>query len=421
MNIRRLIKSKLVSETLVYGLTNALYTGLPLLLMPFLVAVMSPEDYGMVDLFRSLSQVLTAILGLSTIQSIGRFYFDLQNSDFRKFVSSVVLFQLFSGILGIVIILSFSWWLEEKYKVLAFLSVIFFAFNQIMEGLLVIYRVEKKSKKYLIIRIASVALDIAILTGFYFFYTSYDWTYRVYPNVISVVVFGVISILLLLNYGYKPIFDRRMFREAVIYSSPLVLHMLSGYILNLGDRFFIAYFLGDKALGNYAVAYQLGMAINFFYTSFNLAWTPTFYEWMKDEKYLAIAKIKKLVYIAVPVLGGGMILLWTALYSFMDSFSKYSIPFNIVVIIVVSYVLFSLYKFEANYYLYSKDTKKLSVFTFSSAIVSVVLNIILIPKIGILGAAIATLGSFLLMYFLVYVNNRERNNKGNQHVENDVF
>jgi len=403
-----LLKSVLFRDTMIYGLTNALYTGLPLLLMPFLVTVMSPEDYGMVDLFRSMGQVLIPILGLSTVQSIGRFYFDLKEEEFKKFVASVVIFQIVSGLLGVILISVFSTFLEEKYRILGYLSVIFFVFNQVMEGLLVIYRVKKEATKYLIIRISSVLLDIGLLTGFYFLYTSYDWTYRVYPNIISVVVLGIVSLLLFFKYGYKAAFDKKLFIQAVSYSSPLILHMMSGYVLNIGDRFLIVHFLGEAELGNYAVAYQLGMAINFFYTSFNLAWTPTFYEWMKKGNYVGIAKVKKIVYLLLPLLGGGIILLWSVLYSFLGNFSKYDIPFIIVVIIVVSYVLFSLYKFEANYYLYSKNTKKLSMLTFSSAVVAVILNVVLLPKIGILGAAIATLSSFVFMYCMVYINNNKR-------------
>jgi len=58
--------------------------------------------------------------------------------------------------------------------------------------------------------------------------------------------------------------------------------------------------------------------------------------------------------------------------------------------------------------LFNKNTKKLSVLTFSSAIIAVVLNVILLPRIGILGAAIATLASFVYMYLLVYMNNRKQ-------------
>lgn len=401
-----LLKSVLFRDTMIYGLTNALYTGLPLLLMPFLVAVMSPEDYGAVDLYRSIGQVLIPILGLSTVQSVSRFYFDLEEVDFKKFVSSVVIFQFVSGILGICIILIFSVWIEEKYRILAYLSVIYFAFNQVMEGLLVVYRVQKQSAKYLFIRVSSVVLDLALLAGFYFFYTSYDWTYRVYPNVISTVIFGAISVLLLFKYGYKPIFDKKLFKQAVNYSYPLILHMVSGYIINIGDRFFILHYLGEKGVGNYAVAYQLGMAVNFFYTSFNLAWTPTFYDWMKKRKYEAIKRVKKIIYVTVPLLGTIVILMWYLLHSKIAKLSEYEISFEIVSLIVVSYVILSLYKFEANYFLYNKKTKKLSTITLISAITTIMLNVVLLPRIGLIGAAIATLVSFVIMYLLIFIINR---------------
>ena len=102
--------------------------------------------------------------------------------------------------------------------------------------------------------------------------------------------------------------------------------MLSGYILNIGDRFFIKYFFQyEKALGNYAVAYQIGMAINFFYTSFNLAWTPTYFKWMKEKNYTQIKKVKKMVYTALPILGALLLGLWWLFSTFWLTDSSYDI------------------------------------------------------------------------------------------------
>lgn len=419
--IKQLIKSGLFKETVLYGLTNALFTGLPLILMPFLVAVMSPEDYGIVDLFKSISLVLTPILGLSTVQSITRFYYDLEDNSFKIFCSSVIILHFVTAIIGISIIALISLFLEEKFIVLSYLSVLFFLFNQITEALLSIYRLKKNTKKYIIIRLGSVVLDLALLGVFYFLYKHYDWTYRVIPNVLSTVIFGFICLILLRRqYGIKFQFNKELLRQSIVYSSPLILHMISGYILNVGDRFLIIHFLGTKELGNYSVAYQLGMSVSFFYTSFNLAWTPTFFEWMKEGKYKAINRVKKLVFLTLPIIGVFILVGWIILSKYISNFNKYHVELNLVVLIVIAYVLLSFYKFNANYFFYFKNTKKLAVITLTTAIISIISNIILIPIYGILGAAITTLITFIIMYGCVaniktipHDQDAETNNKGN--------
>lgn len=406
MNIKRLFKSKLLGNTFVYGLTNALYTGLPLLLLPFLVSTLDPEDYGDVELFRSLTLVSIPLLGLSAVQAIGRFYYDLNDQQFRTFVSSIQIFQLFTTIAGIGIVFSFSFLLSQKDVTLLYLSCIYFLFNQLTESLLTIYRVKEMPFRYLYIRVGSVLLELFLMFLLYYTFSVHDWTLRVFPMVIGSVVVGVITFILFRVEKYRFVFSWSMLVQGLSYSTPLILHMLSGYLLNIGDRFLIKVFLTPEDLGNYAVAYQAGMAVNFFYTSFNLAWTPTFFKWMKEGRTLAIAKVRKIVYYSIVGLGLIVAILWYVVFPIIDVGDKYNVSSSVVLVVLISYMILSLYKFETNYFLYNKETKRLSVYTMVSAGVSLILNFILIPIIGIFGAAIATLVSFVCIYLLVLLNKK---------------
>lgn len=412
LNIKKLSKNQLVKETLIYGITNALYTGLPLLLMPFLVATLSPEEYGIVELFRSITMVLVPVLGLSTVQSVSRFYFDLNEKEFKNFSSSLVLFQIINGIIGILIILSFSFLLEEKYKIIAYLSVIYFIFNQVTEILMATFRVRKQPKKYMVFRLLNVVLDLSILATFFVIFEKYSWTFRVFPKVIAVILVGFLALWwFFYKEKYKFILDKKLLKIAVVYSAPLILHMLSGYMLNVGDRFFILYFLDERALGNYSVAYQISLGVSFLYTSFNLAWTPTFYEWMKLKNYKAIRRVKNIIFTGIPFLGVGSIILFFILKEIIPNLKEYNIDYKIIILLVIANVILCFYKFYANYYFYNKRTKILSVITMTSAMITIALNFFLIPELGILGAAFTTLITFAVMLFLILskLNNYEKN------------
>ena len=401
-----IIRNKLFKDTAIYGLTNALYTGLPFLLLPFLVAVLDPEDYGMMDLFRSLSMVLTPVLGFSAVQSIGRFYFDLDEKEFKIFVSSIQIFQFGTFLIAILLVFLGSAWISKEYQLLILLCVSYFLLNQFTESLLITFRVSDKPKKYMIFRLLNISLELVFLFVLFKTLTHLDWTFRVYPTVISSFLVASFAWVTFRKSGFKIEFSKTLLKQALIYSSPLILHMISGYILNIGDRFFIKFFLTEADLGNYAVAYQIGMAINFFYTSFNLAWTPTYYRWMKDQKFRSIKKVKRLVYLVVPLTGGILLVVWLLLGSYLEQNTKYEISTHIVLIVLLGNVILSLYKFESNYYLFNKQTKRLSTITFISAFVAIVINVVLIPRMGILGAAYATLFSFIIMYILIILNQR---------------
>ena len=399
-------KNKLVKNTIIYGATNAMYTGLPLLLLPFLVVTLSPEDYGNVDLFRSISMVLVPVLGLSTLQSIGRFYYDLDEDTFKKFVSTIQLFQFISSFLALILLFLFSQWIDPLLFKIIYLCILYFLFNQITESLLVIYRVKDKAIKYFVFRVLNIVLELSFIYVLFISYEKLDWTFRVYPTVIASFIIALLAVYQFIKLGYRFYFSKQLLYSSIAFSAPLILHMLSGYMLNIGDRFFIKYFLTPQDLGNYAVAYQIGMAINFFYTSFNLAWTPTYFKWMKEGKLSQILKVRKFVYLVIPLLGFIIMLIWLFFNKIFLGKLNYNISTEIIVIVLISNVIFSLYKFDANYYLYRKKTKKLSLLSLLSAIISIICNFILIPRIGILGAAYSTLISFIVLFVLVKFNKK---------------
>ncbi len=396
-----MLKSKLFQSTMIYGITNALYSGIPLLILPFIITILEPAEYGKTDLFRTISMVLTPILGFSTVQSISYYYLELTKERFKTFVSSIQLFQLFTAIVAFILLTISSYWISKEYYLLLSLCVLFYLFNQFTEGILTIFRIENKPIKYMTIRISSILIELLLMVFLYKYFKSKDWTVRVYPIVTTSLMIAIYCFYLFRKMGYNLNFSKALLSKALVYSTPLILHMLSGYVLNIGDRFFIKFYLSDKELGEYAVAYQIGMSVNFFFTSFNLAWTPTYFKWMKDSQFERINKVKKMVYCTIIGIGIGIIFIWKIVESYIQNNTKYNISFLLIFIILISNIFLSFYKFEANYFLYNKTTKKLSFITFTSALISIICNFLLIPYFGILGAAYSTLTSFLFMFLVV--------------------
>lgn len=406
-----MLKNKLFQNTLIYGLTNALYSGLPFLLLPFMVSILEPEEYGKIDLFRTMSMVFTPIIGLSTLQSIGYFYFELNKSQFKNFVSTIQIFQLLTSLIALLITWILSSLLSNEMYILLLLSISYFLLNQFIESLLTIYRLEDSAKKYLFLKLLNISLELIILFILYKTLKELDWTLRVYPIILSSLIVSAFCFSILKKMNYKFKFSLLLLKKALKYSTPLILHMISGYILNVGDRFFIKYFIGDSKLGDYAVTYQIGMSVNFIFTSFNLAWTPTYFKWMKENKTSSIYRVKKIIYYSVIAVGFIIFICWLLFKKNLIDNTKYEISTHLVLIVLISNLILSLYKFESNYYLYSNQTKKLSLITLISAIISIVFNIILIPIYGIIGAGYTTLFSFLFMYVFIKINiSNEKNN-----------
>src|SRR5690606_25772119 len=111
---------------------------------------------------------------------------------------------------------------------------------------------------------------------------------------------------------------------------------------------------GDGELGNFSLAYQLGMVISFFYTSFNMAWTPTFYKWMDDNKYSKIKKVRLLVYSFLIASGLILFMIWWFLGSYFLTSKNYDVSSLTIFLLIVAFIFLSIYKFEGNYFFYYK-------------------------------------------------------------------
>lgn len=405
MNFSLLFRSSLVKSSLIYGASNVLYTGLPLLLMPFLIKIVQPEDYGLIELFRSFSLVLIPVIGLSTISCVERFYFDYEDLRFKELLGTLVLVHAFGGGVLTALLLSIQTFLPPKYDLIIFLAVIYCLFNQIQEIYLASLRVKNKPVDYLKIRLGSVIIDILFLFIAYQLYNSYDWSFRVLPSVISTVIFGILVLLVsFIRRDIKYRFSKDLAYSAIVFSGPLIAHMLSGYILNISNRFFVITYQGEKELGNFSLAYQIGMIISFFYTSFNMAWTPIFYGLLKSNNLKKIDTIKTVIFLSLLILGGFIFLGWRFYSSYIILDSLYVTSDATILILILSFIILSYYKFEGNYYFYYKRTKELSVFTLISSVLALALNFLLIPKLSTLGAAISTLISYSCLYLLVIYN-----------------
>lgn len=407
--ITKLIESKpLFKETIMYALANALYSGLPLLLMPFLISFLDSEDYGMIELFRNLTMIATPLIGFSTVQGVIRFYYDLSEYEFNDFCSTISLFQIFNGLVAYLLVYLTSLLINFEYWNFIFLAIVFFIFNQITELLLSITRITNKPKVFLKIRISTVLLELGLIFLFFKFGDKFSWKIKVYPQIIGAVLIGLICLYYIYFVTKVPLsFKVNLLNLGLSYSLPLILHVISGHVLNIGDRFFILHFLDKSTLGSYALASQISLIIGFLYSSFNLAWTPTYFKLMKEKQFSKIRKVRKIVYSMVTILGIGSFVFFLILKFYSQNINQYNLSTHLVIILILANTILCFYKFEGNYFFYMKKTKKISLISMFSAVLTIILNYFLVPKYGIIGAAYTTLIAFIVFYISVTILKRK--------------
>jgi len=401
---------KLVKNISLFTLFNVINSAIPFLLLPLLTTYLSPEDYGLVDIFYNISLIATPIIGLSVVQSISRYYFE--DIDMSRFVTTVFLVLIGFGVLFIIVSILFSIagaTFLESYDIPPFLvvfAIVYTLFTQIGEIVLTLWRVSYDTLKFGFFRITKTAMDLGfsvlLIVGF-----KMGWEGRIFPQLSMAVLFGIIAVIILYRKGYllKSKYNKAYRENALSFSLPLIFHSLGGHIIGFSDRFFILFLLGLGNVGVYSVAYQIGMVIALLQNSFNQAWVPFFFEKLKEDDELEKRKIVKITYGYFGLLIGIVVIFYLAtpiIYRYFIG-SAFTAGIGVVLWILMGYAFNGMYKMVVNYLFFLKKTKWIAFATLGSAAINLGLNYVLIKKNGIEGAAQATTITFFILFLTVFM------------------
>ena len=183
------------------------------------------------------------------------------------------------------------------------------------------------------------------------------------------------------------------------FSLPLIPFTLSYWMINIGDRYVIGYFLGASEVGIYSASYALGSVVGFFFGPIVIVLLPAITNLYENNKIQELKNhlkysFKFFMMFAIPSLFGLSILSKSLLRTLTTS--EFISGYMIVPIVALGVILFNSSNLFSDVLMLFKRTKVLSVIFGFSATINMVMNLILVPMIGISGAAVATLITFAI-------------------------
>jgi len=190
------------------------------------------------------------------------------------------------------------------------------------------------------------------------------------------------------------------------FSLPLVFISLCWWIYNLSDRYIIGIFLGAEAIGIYSAAYVLATVGELFYSPLTVVLFPAityFYENDKIQEVKTHLKysLKFYLMLAIPVAFGASILA-KSLLATLTSF-EFIAGSSIIPVVAIATLLFHSSSIIMRVPMLFKRTKVIGLIDGACAAISVGMNVILVPLIGILGAAISALVVFMLRLIAISI------------------
>jgi len=393
----------LSKHSLIYGLGVAASQVVGFFLLPLYTRYLTPTDYGVLEIFRVSQGILAIIFVMGLGSALFMSYFSYDDEQNRKTVVSTTLIFLTAISLCFTLILmtvasNFSSLFFDSAQYAFYFRIIFLTlfFDSAIMIPLAVFRAREESKKYAVISLARFLVAMGLNV---FFIVVLE------RGVLGILESGLITAGLLYCILIPSIIRRTGFRFSrsdlkgmLSFGLPLVPAGLAAWIMTMADRYFLQFLSTPTELGLYSLGYKFGMVIQGLIVGpFSLAWAPFLWSTVKEknakEVYSSVLTYFSLVAVFVAL---GLSVLSQEVLLIMATPPFYG-AYKVIPLIALSYVLYGGYFILAAGLSLEKKTKYLPFIVGAGAAMNLGLNYLLIPSYGMMGAAVATVISYLML------------------------
>jgi len=394
---------RLGRHSAIYGLGGLISRILAVILLPLYTHYLAPEDYGRIATLFALTIILTIVLRFGITSAFFRFYFDSTETAHRlQVLRTSFWFTMGMATLGLIGLVGLSkpissllFGTADDWKLVAASGVALWA-QMNYEQLTSLFRVEERAVAFvcasitnILITVGSTLLLVVVLD----------------EGPLGVIVGNftgtLIVYLSLLGYRREQLglsFDRSLLREMNRFGLPLVPAAMFMWVTHFSDRFFLGQLTDQNEVGLYSVGVQVSSAMVLLLTAFRTAWPAFAYSIESDEEasetygwvltYLTL--VTAWIATALGLLSPWIVKLLTK--PDFDSASSVVAPLAFSSVALAGYIVVSIGVGR------SRRTGFNWVVTGAAALVNFALNLLLIPPYGMMGAAIATVAAYTVMF-----------------------
>lgn len=276
-------------DSAIYTIPSILSYGISFFLIPLYTRVLTPSDYGALDMITVFGSLITLTVALEISQSVARFYLDEKTDDGKKvLVSTALWFTVLMFTAFLIAALAFTPELSlimigaPEFDNVFRLGVVFIWMNGLFYLLKNQLRFELRSKAYSIVSMvqslttagASVLLAYVFHAGIYGFLA----------GMIIGTATGTFIGFYYLKKTFQLRFDLIKLKTMLAFSVPIVPSSIAVFVSMYIDRLMINYYLSLEEVGLYGIGYRLASASTLVLVGFQMALTPLIYKHYQEPE-----------------------------------------------------------------------------------------------------------------------------------------
>lgn len=399
--------SLFIENFVVYGIGGVISKVIPLIMVPIVTRLMPDSSYyGISDLSNTVLQFGSALAVMGMYDAMYRMFFEKDDEGYKKEICSTAMsFTIFTSFIVFIVMIICKDLIAEyafgdsQYGYLIYITAIATLVGATNSIISAPTRMQNKKKIYLVMNTVSPFLSYSIsipllIAGHY---------------IIALPLAALISaatqelVFWALNREWFKLKKIRTdyIKPLLKIAVPLLPNFIIYWVFNSSDRVMIANLIGTGASGIYAVGSKLGQASQLIYTAFAGGWQYFAFATMKENDQV---KTNSLIFEYL-----GLVSFACSMFVFALSETIYQVLFTgeyVSGYIVGPYLFLApllqmLFQVAANQFLVVKKTWPNLFILSAGAALNIILNLVLIPRIGIEGAAIATLTGYVVSDLIV--------------------
>ena len=392
--------------------TGAAYTSSSVLSKLFAVALLplytqhlSPEDFGAAEVL-TVAVIATAItIRLGLIEALMRFYYKA-GEDPERVVKTSFAAMAIGAALAVAVAMPFAGpiseaLLDRSEPGLTRIAIGGIGVFVLYDLLLALFRLDERARAYFVYTISNILITIPVTV----------WLVVVEDQGATGLLIGQFGVgalitvaLIAANWSRLSLIpERALLRRMLRFGLPTMPAELSLYSLSFIDRIMIVQLVGLAEAGLYSLAVKFAQAVQVLVRGFQLAWSPLAYSITDDgEAKHAYAVIVTWFVAACSFVVMAMWLFSRWIVDFLAA-PEFFDSYEAVGLVATGVMLYGLY-FVLIVVIGRTGRTELSFpATVTGMVSNVILNLLLVPPLGIVGAGIALVASYVLLLAVMYV------------------
>lgn len=383
-------------------LSTVIVAAINFITIPIFTRMLDTAGYGIVTVYTAWVQIFTVFIGLKADGSIGSAKANLPEEEQDSYQFSILTMSLgtfaFIFILTMVFMNLASGLLSmSPAMIVCMLAQSFGAFLVAFFNMRFIFR-KQAQKNFLVsvgLCLATTLLSVALILWVF----SGDDAYlgRALGLMVPNVLIGL-GLFIALAVSQRGRIKVKYWRFCLVLTLPLILHGLSQLVLAQTGKIATQQIWGDSLAGVYGIAVTIVGLVNAIYLALNNAFVPFMYDDLGGKTDEATKQRHFNNYTVMFTMGVVAFTFMAPEILKLMSTPAYWDAIEILPPLIVGQYCVFLYSFPVNYEFFKMRTSSIAVGTLLAAALNIALVVWLVPKLGMMGAALATMVAYLLLF-----------------------